>query len=161
MDQPRATAEILVVDDDLATRELYRHMLEDEGYHVTLVADAAAARGLIQSRAFDIALCDMKMPRESGLSLAAHLASEYPDTAVVMVTGLDSPEVAETAVGFGAFAYIVKPFRLSELLGAVSSALRRLDMVRAGERERERLERELVKQGAEQGAALRRPRGDS
>jgi putative two-component system response regulator len=152
----RVTADILVVDDDAAIRELLRHMLGDEGHRVTLAADATAARNLIQRSPFDIVLCDVKMPGESGLSFAAHLASEYPDTAVMMITALDNPELAEATVGFGAFAYIVKPFRRSEVLGAVSSALRRLDLADAGRRERDLLEHQLIEQTAELREALQR-----
>jgi DNA-binding NtrC family response regulator len=139
----RVTAEILAVDDDLAILQLFRHVLEDEGHRVTTAEDAETARLLLQRKAFDIALCDMKLPGESGLSLAAHLASQYPHIAVVMITALDSRAVAETAVGFGTFAYIVKPFHHSELLGAVSSALRRLDLDDAAQLKRDRLEHEL------------------
>lgn len=156
MPEPRVTARILVVDDDPAIRELLRYMLGDEGYRVTLVADAAAARQLVPSETFDVVLCDMTLPGESGLSLCAHLASEYPDVAVLMVTALDSAEVAETVVGFGAFAYIVKPFRRSELLGAVSSALRRLDLTAGARRERDELEHRLIERRAEVREAFAR-----
>jgi DNA-binding NtrC family response regulator len=158
MAEPRLTAEILVVDDDAAIRELLRYLLGDEGYRVTLAADAAAARRLIQRQTFDVVLCDMTLPGESGLSLAAHLGSEHPDIAVVMVTALDSGDVAETAVGFGAFAYIVKPFRRSELLAAISSALKQRDLVNAAQRERNRLERRLIAQAGDLREVLDRQR---
>jgi putative two-component system response regulator len=156
MGRARGTAEILIVDDDLAIRELLGHMLGDEGYEVTLAADAAEARALIQSKAFDVVLCDIQMPGESGLSLAAHLASEYPDTAPVMITALDNTEVAESTVAFGAFGYVLKPFRRTELLATVSSALRRLEVSRESRRERDLLERQLIEQTTELRDALRR-----
>jgi putative two-component system response regulator len=156
MGRTRGTAEILVVDDDFAIRELLRHMLGDEGYQVSLAGNAAEARELIPRKAYDVVLCDIQMPGESGLSLAAHLASEYPDTATVMITALDNADVAETTVAFGAFGYCVKPFRRTELLATVSSALRRLELAGASRRERDSLERQLIEQTAELRDALAR-----
>ena len=145
---------MLVVDDDLAIRELLRHMLGEEGYEVSLAANAAEARNLIGEQAFDVVLCDIQMPGESGLSLAAHIASEYPRTAAVMITALDDASVADSTVAFGAFAYIVKPFRRTELLSTVKAALRRLDLAEAGRRERDALEQRLIEQTAELREAL-------
>jgi putative two-component system response regulator len=156
MGRARATAEILIVDDEAAIRQLLRHVLEEEGHAVSLAANAAEARRLIQSKSFDVALCDIQMPGESGLSLAAHIASEYPDTAAVMITALDNADLAETTVAFGAFGYIVKPFRRTELLATVSSALRAIESAGAGRRERDRLEHRLIEQTAELRDALQR-----
>jgi cyclic di-GMP phosphodiesterase len=158
MDGARGTAKILVVDDELPIRELLRHMLGDEDCEVTLAASTSEARAMIQSDHFDVVLCDIQMPGESGLSLAAHLAAEYPDTAPIMATALDDAEVAEKAVAFGAFGYIVKPFRRTELLATVGGALRRLDVVRAGRHERDLLEHRLIEQTAELRDALQRLR---
>ena len=149
-------AEILVVDDDLAIRELLRHMLGDEGYEVSVAADAAEARDLIGRKAFDVVLCDIQMPGESGLSLAAHISSEYPDTAAVMITALDDAAVADSTVSFGAFGYIVKPFRRTELLATVKAALRRLELASAGRRERDVLEHRLIEQTGALREALQR-----
>jgi putative two-component system response regulator len=156
MGRARATAEILIVDDEAAIRKLLCHVLEEDGHTVSVAANAAEARRLIQSKSFDVALCDIQMPGESGLSLAAHIAAEYPDTAAVMITALDNADLAETTVAFGAFGYIVKPFRRTELLATVSSALRRLEAAGAGRRERDRLEHQLIDQAAELRDALER-----
>ncbi len=145
-----------MVDDDFAIRELLRHMLGEEGYEVSVAANAAEARVLIGRQSFDVVLCDIQMPGESGLSLAAHLASEYPDTAPVMITALDDPDVAESTVAFGAFGYILKPFRRTELLTTVRGALRRMELARASRRERDLLEHRLIEQTAELRDALQR-----
>jgi cyclic di-GMP phosphodiesterase len=156
MGRARAKAEILVVDDDVAIRELLRHMLGDEGHKVTVAEDAPSARALILRESFDIVLCDIQMPGESGLSLAAHVAAEYPETATVMITALDSAEVAESTVTFGAFGYIVKPFRRTELLATVGAALRRLELAGANRRQVDELERKLIERTTELQDALRR-----
>ena len=156
MGRGSGTARILVVDDDFAIRELLRHMLGEEEYEVSTAASAADARILIGRESFDVVLCDIQMPGESGLALAAHLAAEYPDTAVVMITALDDPAVAESTVAFGAFGYILKPFRRTELLTTVRGALKRLEVAGAGRRERDLLEQRLIEQTVELRGALQR-----
>jgi putative two-component system response regulator len=149
-------AQLLVVDDDTATREVLRQMLETDSHDVATAASAAEARKAIQGQAFDVVLCDVQMPGESGLSLAAHLAAEYPGTATLMVTGVDNSAVAEATVAFGAFGYLLKPVRMTELLASVDSALRRLELQAAARRERDALEMELAQQTAELRDAVQR-----
>ena len=64
------------------------------------------------------------MPGESGLVLVEEIAREHPETAVVLVTGVDDPEVAEQAFRLGAHGYLVKPFWPGQLLITVANALR-------------------------------------
>jgi putative two-component system response regulator len=64
------------------------------------------------------------MPAESGMVLAEEIAHDHPGTAVVMVTGVDDPDVAEDAFRLGAHGYLVKPFWAGQLLITVANALR-------------------------------------
>jgi putative two-component system response regulator len=114
-----------------------------------VAADAAEARSLIAWQKFDLLLCDINMPGESGLSLARHISAEYPETATVMVTGEDDAGSAQQALAFGAYGYIVKPVRMTELLVTVTNALLRLELAVSSRRERDRLERELAERAAE------------
>ena len=124
-------------------------MLAAEDHEVSTAADAAEARSLIAWQKFDLLLCDINMPGESGLSLARHIAAEYPETATVMVTGEDDARTAEQALAFGAYGYIVKPVRMTELLVNVTNALLRLELAISGRKERDRLERELADRAGE------------
>ena len=65
------------------------------------------------------------MPGESGLDFAQEVLADYPDTAVVMVTGADDRLHAETALANGAYGYMLKPFKPNELAINVANALRR------------------------------------
>jgi putative two-component system response regulator len=143
--------QILVVDDDPAILRLIATLLTSAGYEVATAESAAGARRLAAERNFAVALLDMTMPGESGLELVRHLCCSDPELAVLMVTGVDDPEVAQLAVDNGAYGYVVKPFRPNALLIAVLNALqrRRLEIENRGHRER--LE-ELVQ---ERTAALR------
>jgi putative two-component system response regulator len=142
-------ARILVVDDDPTTREVLRRMLASEDHDVSVAADAAEARSLISWQKFDLLLCDVNMPGESGMSLGTHIAAEYPETATVMVTGNDDVHTAEQALAFGAYGYIVKPVRMTDLLVSVTNALLRLELSISSRTERDRLERELAERAVE------------
>lgn len=161
MEGRRPPPQILVVDDDAGTREVLRQMVETDGHEATAAAGAAEARKALQQQSFDVVLCDVQMPGESGLSLAAHLAAEYPGTATLMVTGVDNPAVAEATVAFGAFGYLLKPVRMTELLASIDGALHRLQLQAVAHRERDALELELAQQTAELRDAMQRLEGDA
>jgi signal transduction histidine kinase len=130
---------ILVVDDEALLRRIVRRVLERE--HVVEEADSVAdAWRKLTATPFDLVLCDIMMPGESGLELARRVSDEEMDTAVVMVTGVDDPEVAEKALALGVYGYIVKPFTPNEILISVATALRRreLEQVRLTLEEQER-----------------------
>src|SRR5262249_58373946 len=65
------------------------------------------------------------MRRDSGMALTRHMFRQHPYTAATMVTGLDSPLLANAALEMGAFGYIIKPFEANEVLINVANALRR------------------------------------
>lgn len=121
---------ILIVDDDEQIRHVFARLLEVNGYVCALAADAAEARHCLRREQFGLVLTDIKMPGESGLDLARHVLAEHPETAVIMITGGDDPEVARAALEIGAFGYITKPLEQNDVLFNVSSALqrRRLEM---------------------------------
>ena len=101
-------------------------ILEIEGgYETDAAADAAAARALLAQRPFAAALIDYRMPGESGIELLKHIRARFPDTAPIMVTAVDDAASVELAFEIGAFGYVVKPYRVSELLINLSSALHR------------------------------------
>lgn len=120
-DNPR----IMIVDDEEPIRRILGRLLKTNGDSCQLAANAAEARTLLKGQNFDLILCDVKMPGESGIDFIRYLLSEYPETAAIMITAVDDPEVAETALEIGAYGYIIKPFKFNELLINVSNALRR------------------------------------
>jgi putative two-component system response regulator len=137
--QRGAKARALVVDDEPDLRGLIATVLAGDGYECTAVADAADARALLAGRAFDLAVLDVMMPGESGLSLARHILDDHPATATLIVTALASPEDAEHALAVGVGGYLAKPFRRNDLLIAAATALRRHGVERGLVRERDAL----------------------
>ena len=131
---------ILVVDDEEPQRRLAARLLATYGYQCVEASSEAAALAAVADEAPALVLTDMTMPGGSGISLIRALQASHPDVATVMVTGRDDPDVAEVALDGGAYGYVIKPFELSELLIAVSSALRRRALAIENRGHRDRLE---------------------
>jgi putative two-component system response regulator len=116
---------ILIVDDDDTVRSMLMRMLGRHGYECESAANGAEARETLAKGPFELALCDLNMPGESGLELVEHVAVEHPETATIMVTGADDSAIAEKALELGTYGYVIKPFYNNELLINIANALRR------------------------------------
>ncbi len=115
---------ILAIDDELSIRKLLTRYLELAGYNCISAGSGQEARRELQERPFDLVLCDLKMPDESGLELIRYVKKAYPDTARVMVTATSDPESAKDIMDVGVFGYIIKPLSRDMLLITVENALR-------------------------------------
>lgn len=130
-DGPPGTSptKILIVDDDDAFRRGLARILSGDGYDCMEASSTSEARDRLRAEAgIAAALCDIRMPGESGIELLKGLASDFPDVAVVMITGLDDPETAEVALEIGAYGYVVKPFDRNEIRINLASALKRREI---------------------------------
>ena len=131
---------VLLVDDDEQIREILRRILQRR--HAVVEADsAAAARQRLETGQFAVVLCDIRMAGMSGMDLLREIGASKADVAVVMVTGVDDPRVADEALQLGAYGYLLKPFTPSQVIITVASAVRRREAERARieAEERERL----------------------
>jgi len=117
---------VMVVDDEPELRTLLGEYFGRHGYAVCAAPDAAAARALVGERRPAIAILDVNMPGENGLSLARWLREAHPRVGIVMLT--TAGESVDRIVGLelGADDYIPKPFEMRELLARVRSVLRRI-----------------------------------
>ncbi|MGH1422026.1 MAG: response regulator [Hyphomonas sp.] len=121
-DQPH----ILVVDDDDRIRDLLKRFLTREGYRVTAASDAAAARRLMATLDFDLAILDIMMPGEDGLSLLAAIRSGLNETTPVMLlTARSESQDRIDGLKIGADDYLAKPFEPEELSLRCAAILRR------------------------------------
>ncbi len=136
MRQAVETARILVTDDRPEILRMVDRTL-GKRYRCELVSSVAEAREKLDAEEFELALCDIQLPDESGLVLVEEIAREHPDTAIVLVTGVDDPEVAEKTFRLGAHGYLVKPFWPGQLLITTMNALRQRAL-EIGERRRQR-----------------------
>jgi putative two-component system response regulator len=137
---------LLVLDDEAGARSVAGRILEPH-YDTQFAADTQEARGKLISGLVDLLLCDINLPGESGMQLVESLLAREEDLAVVMVTGEDSPELAERAFELGAYGYLVKPYRRGDLLITVSNALRRRQLEQQARAHQAELERDLMVKG--------------
>jgi len=140
---------LLIVDDTQEVRVFLCSLLEMNGYGCVPAASTAEARDLLQQQAFELALCDVNMPGESGLSLVRHILAKHPDTATIMVTAMDDQRIANVALEQGAYGYVIKPFEPNEILISVTNALRRRKLEHENRDNREKLEQVVLARTAE------------
>jgi response regulator RpfG family c-di-GMP phosphodiesterase len=122
---PTEAAHILVVDDERVIREILAEFLVLEGYQVHTVEDGAKALTELRIRPYDLVLTDMKMPNVSGLELLESIVAEKLGPQVVMMTGFGTVESAIEAMKKGAHDYLLKPFKVEEVIAVASRALDR------------------------------------
>jgi DNA-binding response OmpR family regulator len=116
---------ILVVDDDADLRWMVEKYLSKHEFSVTLAEDGEKMREVLEQQSFDLAILDINLPGEDGLSLARYLRSNY-QIGIIMLSA--AAEVFDRIVGLemGADDYVTKPFEPRELLARVKSVLRRV-----------------------------------
>jgi putative two-component system response regulator len=122
---------VLVVDDEEPVRKMIARMVTSGGeWECETAADAAEARMLLARRGFSLVICDVNMPGESGTHLTHWIREHHPDVAVLMATGIDDPQLAQSVLELGAYGYLVKPFKRHEVQINVANALgrRRLEL---------------------------------
>ncbi|MCG9917288.1 MAG: response regulator [Phenylobacterium sp.] len=119
---------LLVVDDDDRIRELLKAFLSREGFRVTTAPGGATARRLLESLDFDLAVFDVMMPGEDGVSLTRWLRARSGAagrTPVLMLTARSEPDHRIEGLQVGADDYLGKPFEPQELLLRIEAILRR------------------------------------
>ena len=120
----KATAKILVVEDDRPIAETLVDLLESEGYRVWHAANAAAAEGLIEETHPDLVLLDIVLPDTDGLVLFSELRARWP-APVVLLSGTTRRSDPIIGLRLGADDFIAKPFEPRELLARIEAVLRR------------------------------------
>ena len=132
-------AKILVVDDEKVIREILAEFLVLEGYQVETVEDGDKALTELRMRPYDMVITDLKMPRMSGLRLLEHIAEESIPVLSVIMTGFGTVETAIEAMKKGAYDYILKPFKVEEVIHVVQRGLHRQQLQAENIRLREAL----------------------
>ncbi|MBO6537868.1 MAG: response regulator transcription factor [Rhizobiaceae bacterium] len=115
---------ILVVDDDTRIRDLLKQYLAEQGYRVSIAANAEEARRRLEGLDFDLIVLDVMMPGESGVELTQSLR-EQKEIPILMLTALSEIENRVSGLAAGADDYLPKPFDPRELLLRINNILRR------------------------------------
>lgn len=114
---------ILIVDDEKAIRKTLNEILSFEGFKIDEAGDGEEGYNKVTSNAYDVVLCDIKMPKMDGLEFLSKINHLNPDIPVIMISGHGNIETAVEAVKKGAFDYISKPPDLNKLLITIRNAM--------------------------------------
>jgi DNA-binding NtrC family response regulator len=113
---------ILVVDDDETIRDTLYELLSEE--HVCQTAETAEkAFARLEADVYDVVLTDISMPGLSGLELLGHVLQNFPNTPVIIISGIGDQEHAQGLIKLGAFEFLLKPFSLEVVEKSVMRAL--------------------------------------
>src|SRR5580698_8418042 len=114
---------VLIVDDEKFIRDILADFLGMEGYVVRTAEDGAAALVELGRTRYDMILSDLKMPRMGGIELLAAIGQAAPSALTVIMTGFGTVETAIDAMKRGAYDYILKPFKVEEVIHVVQRGL--------------------------------------
>ena len=117
--------QILLVEDDETLSELISEYLSEQGYDVTVCADAKAALDTAYERNFDILILDVKLPKGDGFSLLRELRRLGDDTPAIFTTSLNALPDLEIGYKSGCDDYLKKPYELKELLLRIQILIKR------------------------------------
>ncbi|MFH1132125.1 MAG: HD domain-containing phosphohydrolase [Pseudomonadota bacterium] len=116
---------VLVVDDEKVIREILSDFLTMQGFLVRTMEDGEAAIAELKQRPYDLVISDLKMPNMGGLELLESINEHHLDVLTVIMTGFGTVETAIEAMKKGAYDYILKPFKVEEVVHVVRRGLDR------------------------------------
>jgi DNA-binding NtrC family response regulator len=119
---PTPPARVLIVDDEESIRRLVSRWTDISGYEVKAASSAEAALLMMHAWTADIVVCDIRMPRYSGVWLIEHLRTLYPSTAIVISTGYGEVDPA-LMLRAKITGYLAKPYDRETLLAALDRAM--------------------------------------
>lgn len=121
-----ADGSILVVDDEERQREIYRDILQDEGYDAIAAQSGEAALKLLSQKRFDLVLTDLNLTGMTGIELLTEILRADPTIAIILITGYPSIESAVEATRRGVYQYLEKPVDRAKLLEVVQGVFEQL-----------------------------------
>jgi DNA-binding response OmpR family regulator len=119
-----ALLRVLLVDDEEDLLYTLAERLTLRGYEVDAVTDGADAVNHAQTQQHDVAVVDVKMPGMSGIEILATLRKQKPNLPVILLTGHGSEEDGQEGMRQGAFAYLIKPTNLHDLMESMEKAVK-------------------------------------
>lgn len=121
---------IILVDDEMAMLQILKKVVPWEELEIKGVytaRNAEEARSLFEQKKIDIALCDIEMPKESGLDLIKWIQGLYPNVINIILTGHPDFNYARSAISLGVYEFLLKPVAFEELERVIGSAVKRLE----------------------------------
>ena len=120
---PDERPRVLIVDDEKFIRDILADFLGMEGYIVRTAEDGAAALNELGNAHYNLIISDLKMPRMGGIELLDAIGTAAPNALTVIMTGFGTVETAIDAMKRGAYDYILKPFKVEEVIRVVQRGL--------------------------------------
>jgi len=111
---------ILVVENELRSRQLIAHLLREEGYGVDEADDGVSALKIFQQKGIDLMICDVVMPRLNAFDVLDYIETHSLPTSIILITG--HPYLLAEK-GLGHFTCFMKPFNMYDLLRKVKEML--------------------------------------
>ncbi|MBA2380364.1 MAG: sigma-54-dependent Fis family transcriptional regulator [Blastocatellia bacterium] len=137
-------AKLLVVDDEKNLRLVVQKEMARQGHEAESAADGEAAWEMLESQDFDVLLCDINMPRLDGMALLKRMKEKSANPPeVIVLTGQGTVETAIEAMKLGAYDYLTKPYRLTELSALVAQASEKKQLKTDNQRLRAQIERSV------------------
>ncbi len=109
-------SKVLIVDDDVFICNILEKLLTDNGFKAESAYSAASAKKLLKESAFDVVLCDYRLPDSDGLKMLQTIKNLIPNARVVIITAYADVNIAVKLIKGGADDYVVKPIQQDELL---------------------------------------------
>lgn len=120
--QPSTAARVLLVEDDAALGELFAQILRERGHAVELVSSVASAIPLLEGRAFDVVVTDLRLPGASGLELLTWIRRRGDTIRVVVASAFTTSDLVLHARRLGAECVLSKPVEPHDLVEAIEAA---------------------------------------
>ncbi|AAV81334.1 response regulator [Idiomarina loihiensis GSL 199] len=124
-------ARILIVEDEVVTRQTLTRLFQQEGYEVFDAADGLQMENIMRQERVDVVIMDVNLPGKNGLELAESLR-ESDNIGLIFLTGRDSEDDRLLALELGADDYLIKPYNPKELTIRVRNLCRRIEASRSG-----------------------------
>jgi DNA-binding NtrC family response regulator len=118
------TPTLMLIDDEFGVRESIK-MVFGKQYRLLEADSAEAALPLVETARPEVILLDVMMPKTDGIEMLQRIKTIHADCAVIMLTGVNSQQLAEKARNFGAWDFIGKPFDIADLRAKVARAFER------------------------------------
>jgi DNA-binding NtrC family response regulator len=119
---------LLIVDDERVVQRSCIDIFAEKStrYEISTVSSGEEAELLLTCKHFDIILTDLKMPGLAGTDLISKIRTKYPDTAIIVITGFSTVQIAVEVMKLGAVDFIPKPFTPAEIFNVVENASSKL-----------------------------------
>jgi len=151
-----APARILVVDDERSMRDLLEYMLTREGYQVVLAENGRKAVNAVQENDYDLILSDIRLGDITGLEVLKAAKKKNPAVIVIMISAVKDIESAISAMSKGAYDYVAKPFKLTEVGLIARKAIEKRRLVQENREYQRTLEKMVQERTRELKDALQR-----